>query len=414
MGRAGGRRRVLITSSYYWPEDAGSAPYLTGLAEHLAERGDDVVVATGFPHYPEWRSSAHGRLAAEETHNGVRIRRRWHYVPSAQSAAQRAAYELSLLALGLTGVPWRWRADVVVGTCPSVAGGALAAVAARRYRAPYGLVFQDLVGQAAAQSGIAGGARVAGLVRSVELRLAKRAAGVAIIAEGFRRYLEEGGVRPDKIYRLRNWTRRVQPTETASETRRRLGWADDDFVCVHGGNMGQKQGLDNLLDTAALLGDNRVRISLVGDGNDRERLERLARDQQLTNVDFIEMQSPGNWEATMQAADVLLVNQRASVTDMSLPSKLTSYFASGRPVIAAASPDSETASEIGAAEAGLVVPPADPVAFRDAIVALERDRPRAKDLGTSGKAYADSTLSRANALAEYDDFIDRVAGARGR
>jgi colanic acid biosynthesis glycosyl transferase WcaI len=405
------RLKILITSSYYWPEDAGSAPYLTGLAEHLSERGHDVVVATGFPHYPEWRSGAQGRLTAKEIHKGVRIQRRWHYVPSSQSAAQRAGYELSLLAFGLTAFPRRWHADVVVGTCPSVAGGVLAAAAAKRYRAPYGLVFQDLVGRAAAQSGIAGGARVAGIVRRVELGLAKGASGVGIIAEGFRGYLEDGGVPRDKIYRLRNWTRRVDPTETSAETRRRFGWGDDDFVCVHGGNMGLKQGLDNLLDTAALLGDNRVRIALVGDGNDRERLESQARERRLANVDFIAMQGPGNWEATMQAADVLLVNQRASVTDMSLPSKLTSYFASGRPVIAAASPDSETAAEIEAAGAGLVVPPADPTAFRAAIVELEQNRPRAEAMGTSGKGYADSALSRASALAEYDEFIERLLAA---
>jgi colanic acid biosynthesis glycosyl transferase WcaI len=402
---------VLITTSYYWPEGAGSAPYLTGLAEHLSRNGHDVVVATGFAHYPDWRSSARGRLAASETRNGVSIRRRWHYVPPAQSAAHRAAYELSLLAFGLTALPRRWKADLIVGTCPSLAGGALAAAASKIYRAPYGLVFQDLMGRAAEQSGVAGGARVAGLVRRLELGLAKRASAVAIIAEGFRRYLEHGGVPPEKIFRLRNWTRRVEPIETAPETRRRFGWGPDDFICVHGGNMGHKQGLDNLLDTADLLGSTGVRIALVGDGNDRERLERQARERELANVDFIELQGPGKWEATMQASDVLLVNQRASVTDMSLPSKLTSYFASGRPVIAAVSDDSETGWEIEAAGAGLIVPPADPAAFRDAILALKDDRARAAELGTSGRKYAETTLSRDGALAEYDEFLSEIADA---
>ena len=70
--------RVLVSTSYYWPEEAGSAPYLTGLAEHLSRVGHEVVVSTGFAHYPDWRSGAHGKLAATESHNGVRIVRRWH------------------------------------------------------------------------------------------------------------------------------------------------------------------------------------------------------------------------------------------------------------------------------------------------------------------------------------------------
>lgn len=404
------RLRVLITTSYYWPEDVGSAPYLTGLAEHLSERGHDVVVATTFAHYPDWRSSAGGRLAASDTRKGVTIRRRWNYVPRTQSAAHRALYELTLVSFGLTALPYRWRPHVVVGTCPSLAGGALAALAAKIFGVSYGLVFQDLMGLAAAQSGVAGGARVARLVRSVELRLAARADAVGVIGEGFRRYLEEGGVAPERIRRLRNWTRRTEPTETAAETRARFGWDAAEFVCVHGGNMGQKQALDNLLDTAALLDGDRVRISLVGEGNDRARLEQRARELDLRNVDFIALQGPGPWEETMQAADVLLVNQRASVTDMSLPSKLTSYFAAGRPVVAAASRESETASEIKAAGAGLVVPPADPSAFRDAILALRDDPAGADAFGASAKAYAESTLSRAAILEEYEDFVYGLAG----
>jgi colanic acid biosynthesis glycosyl transferase WcaI len=80
-------------------------------------------------------------------------------------------------------------------------------------------------------------------------------------------------------------------------------------------------------------------------------------------------------------------------------------------VIAAVSADSETASEIEAAGAGFVVPPADPRALRDAVLALERDRDGLHTTGASAKHYAKSTLSRASALAEYEDFIDWLAAA---
>jgi colanic acid biosynthesis glycosyl transferase WcaI len=367
---------ILITTNYYWPEDSGSAPYLTGLAEHLAETGNRVLVATTFPHYPEWQSGANGRIGATDAERGVQIRRRWNYVPHSQSALQRAGYEASLFALGLTALPWRMRPDLVIGTSPSLAGSVLAATAARRQR------------------------------------LAKGAARVGVIAEGFRRYFVEGGVAPERVDRLRNWTRRAEPSASRSEMRQRFGWGDDDFVCVHGGNMGQKQGLDNLLETAALLPRDGIRIAFVGDGNDRPRLEQIARERDLLNVNFVEMQGPGNWEATMEAADVLLVNQRASVMDMSLPSKLTSYFASGKPVLAAVSADSETAYEIQSAGAGVVVAPSDPEEFRDALLSLRDDRAGTEALGAGGRAYAEQKLARQAALAEYDTFIERILAAR--
>jgi glycosyltransferase involved in cell wall biosynthesis len=413
---------VLVTTSYYWPEAAGSGPLLTNVAEYLGAAGHEVVVVTGFGHYPDWRSSAEGRFSATENHAGVTVRRRWHYVPRSQSAAHRALYELSLFGFGLTALPARWRPDVVLGTCPSLAGGAHAAVASRVYSVPYGIVFQDLMGLAAEQSGVAGGGGVAGLVRRAERALARRAARVGIIAEGFRGYLEAGGVAPEKIDRLRNCTRRVEPAESPAETRHRLGWRSDEFIALHGGNMGHKQGLDNLLDTAALLRGSGVRVLLVGDGNDRGRLERRARELALTNLDFVELQPPGRWEEAMQAADVLLVNQRASVTDMSLPSKLTSYFAAGRPVVAAASEESETAREITSARAGLIVPPADPAAFSRAILMIKDDPARAEELAASGKGYAETVLSPAKVLGEYESFLyallksdrRRQAGSRSR
>jgi len=416
--------KVLITSSYYWPEGAGTAPYLTGLAEYLASRGHTVVVATTFAHYPEWRSSANGRYMLSEVRAGVTVRRRAHFVPRHQSAAQRALYEATLLTSGVTALRLRRRPDVVIGTCPSLAAGALARLASIAYRAPYGLIFQDLTGLAARQSGVTGGDRVASGVHRAELAIARRAEGVAIIAEGFRAYFEAGGLAPQRIVRLRNWTRRVEPEETREETRARLGWPPGELVCLHGGNMGQKQGLGNILDAAALLDGERIRIVLAGDGNDRARLQADASRRRLANVEFMPMQDPGRWEELMQASDVLLVNQRASVADMSLPSKLTSYFAAGRPVVASVSHDSETAREIEAAEAGYVVPPEDSDALRGVLISLRRDPSAASAFGDSLRRYAEAHLSAEASLERHEEFtlavasravartkLERVAGA---
>src|SRR4051794_30719435 len=233
---------ILITTNYYWPEDAGSAPYLTGLAEHLAERGHEVLVATTFQHYPEWRSAAPGRFGASETHRGVAIRRRWNYVPRSQSALQRAGYEFSLLTLGLTALPWRRRPDVVLGTSPSLAGSILAATAARRHGVPYGLVFQDLMGLAAAQSGVAGGARAprggprpggggggGGGVGGGTWRRAGGGGGGGGAGGAPRLSSGGGGAAPVGRARPQMGPRRTEPSASREEMRQRFGWSDRDF-----------------------------------------------------------------------------------------------------------------------------------------------------------------------------------------
>lgn len=401
--------RILVTSAYYWPEVAGNAPYVTALAEGLARRGHDVRVVTGFPHYPEWRRRGRVRLAQTKVHGGVEVRRRWHYVPQHHSAAHRAVYELSLLAGGITALPLRWRPDAVLGVSPSFSGAVLAMAAAKLYRRPFGVVFQDLAGPAAAQSGFSGGGRVAGVLRRAELAVARQAAGVGIITAGFRGYLEGGGVEPSRIHRVRNWFIGEPPATPPAETREALGWAPGDFVCLHAGNMGHKQGLSNVIRAAALVDDPGIRIVLAGDGNERLRLEAEARETGGA-VQFLGPQRPGAYEAMLAAADLLLVNQLPAVNDMALPSKLTSYFSAGRPVLAAAAPGSETATEVELSGGGIVVAPGDPAALADAIRGLRYDADEVARLGRQGRAYATQCLEEGAALDDYEVLLRAVAG----
>jgi GT2 family glycosyltransferase/glycosyltransferase involved in cell wall biosynthesis len=406
---AGGRNLdVLILSSYYWPEAAGNAPYVTGFAEHLAARGHRVVVATGFPHYPEWRSSPRGLLGIRERHNGVEIRRRRHYVPKEQSAFTRAVYEASLLGLGTTALPRR-APDAIIGVSPTLAGAVLARVAAGVYRRPYGLVFQDLQGPGALQSGVEGGRRIATLVERAEIGVARGAAAIGVIAAGFRSYFESHGIPAGAIHDLPNWSLGALPTQSSAEARQRLGWSEHEFVCLHAGNMGHKQGLENVLHAAAAIIDPEVRVVLAGDGNERTKLEALAAQLAVANVSFLPSQPTGLYESMLLAADVLLVNQKAAVGEMSLASKLTSYFMAARPVIAAVAARSETARELERAGAGVLVPPDDPRALAESIIRLKVGRGHAEKLGMRGRSYAEEHLSNSKVLERYEDFVITVS-----
>lgn len=408
--------RILLVGINYSPEETGIGPYTAGLAEGLTGRGHSVIVVTGLPSYPQWRVYDGYRrlLCKRESINGVDVRRRWHYVPSTQSAVRRGLYEGTFLLTGLSALALP-RPDLLLGVIPSLSGGLLVRLAALRFRVPYALVFQDLMGQAAEQSGVSGGGRVARAVRAAEGWAARGAAAIGIIAEGFRLYLESLGVRPARILRVRNWAHIETSSVHRGTVRARLGLPQDAFICLHAGNMGHKQGLENVLECARSANGScpRLLFLLMGDGNQRPRLEGLAKRHAIPNLRFLPIQPPEVFQDVLAAADVLLVNQRGAVSDMSLPSKLTSYFAAGRPIVAAVQRASETACEIEASGGGLVVAPDQPKVLLEAIQRLSKDEEWRRQMGESARAWSREKLSEAAALDGYERLL-AAALARGR
>ena len=404
---------ILIIGINYRPESTGIAPYTSDMAEHLAASGNRVTVITGFAHYPAWRGEpGERRMRAAETRDGVRVLRRRHYVPRAQSAIRRAAYEGTFLLHGALSRPER--PDVVFGVIPSLSGGLLARFFAAKARAPYGLIFQDLMAPAARQSGIGGGMRVAGATAALERWATARARTVAIASESFRPYLRDIGVEEGRIVDLPNWSHVGAPTADRAATRARLGWPAEWAVVLHAGNMGLKQGLEQVVDAARHADAVAAPLLyvLMGEGSQRTTLEAQARG--IERLRFLPFQPEGEVPNILDAADVLLVSERATVIDMSLPSKLTSYFAAGRPIVGAVPSEGATAREIIRSGAGLIVPIGDVDELNRAVRGLQDEPDRGAILGAAGRAYAASALDLAGARTRIDGLLDQTLGGAVR
>ena len=232
-------RRIVLFGINYWPEEIGIAPYTTGLAEYLAAAGWDATVVTGLPHYPAWDvpESFRGKGSMRERRNGVDIVRMWHHVPAKQTALKRGGYEITYALNGLRQLRLA-KPDLAVGIVPSLGGGMLASLAAKRWRIPSAVVVQDLMANAAKQSGISGGGRVANVTGRVEGWVSRSTDAVMIVSESFRPTALQFGVPTERIVHLPNWTRIAASTRSRDETRAALGWAPDETIVLHAGNMG--------------------------------------------------------------------------------------------------------------------------------------------------------------------------------
>lgn len=392
-------RRVLVVGINYEPEHTGIAPYTTQACSYLAAQGADVFVLAGVPHYPHWTTPQEyrRRLFVDEERHGVRVRRLRHVVPGRQSALTRGAYELTYGMHVSAQVP-PWRPDVVLAVIPSLAGAAAAARLARKADVPLVVWVQDLMGPAAAQSGIRGGASISVLTARLEGHVLRNASSVLVLNEAFKRYAVGVGVASRSVHVVPNWTHLAATTGDRQLMRKRQGWRHDQVIVLHSGNMGLKQGLVNVIRAARLAAEEapKVRFVLMGDGSQRVALQDLGTG--VPTLSFLPAASARDYPNLLAAADVLLVNERASAVDMSLPSKLTSYFRAGMPVIAAVPSFGGTAQEIAQSGAGVVVEPDSPRALFEGVRKLSMDKELLYTLGASASAYAATHLDATSSL----------------
>jgi glycosyltransferase involved in cell wall biosynthesis len=129
-------------------------------------------------------------------------------------------------------------------------------------------------------------------------------------------------------------------------------------------------------------------------------------------VTFLGVQPDGIHASLLRAADVLLLSELPTEVDTSLPSKLTSYFAAGRPIVAAIPPGGSSAREIGRSGAGILVPAGDPESLLGALASLRADTSLAADLARAGPTFAAAHTSAAACLDRASDLVDAIADRR--
>jgi colanic acid biosynthesis glycosyl transferase WcaI len=415
----GGSLDVCVLGMHYAPEHTGNAPYTTGMVAALHAAGHRVRVVTGYPHYPAWEvTPGYTGLRRHEVLDGVPVTRVRHPVPAVPDARRRIVMDAAFTAhAALVGGP---RPDVVVAVSPVL----LTVLAGLRWRLPrwsssaplrlregrtaLGVVTQDLYSRALAETRMTS-SRMARWGAGLEGALLARADGIAVVHEQFAGPLAGLGVDPARITTIPNWSHIAPPTGDRAAARRGLGWRDDEVIALHAGNMGVKQGLENVVE-AAREADARglpVRFVLLGTGNQRARLEELGAG--IERLTFLDPLPDDRFPDALAAADVLVVNEAATVAEMSAPSKLTSYFAAGRPVVAASWPRSAASAELARADAGVRVDPGVPTALLEAVTTTAADPAAASAAGARGRAYAEDALGAAAAHRAYCAWVEGLA-----
>jgi glycosyltransferase involved in cell wall biosynthesis len=398
--------RLLIVTTNFWPEPAGIAVYTTDLAEALAENGYEIEVLTSLPHYPWWSVPEEFAYLVEGTtkHNSLEVTRVKHFIPRRVNVLSRIRFEVSLwwnLYLALRRKLFR-NYDVVIACIPTVAAGIVGNSYAKRSQVPFGLIIQDLSGVGAKQSGLRGGALISRVALAIEGAVFKAADSIVVVSQAMRAAVTELGVPSWRIFEISNYSARRIESVDRDIARRNLGWKSDDFIVVHTGNLGTKQEMENVVEASKALSiDSKVKIYLVGHGNQEAYLKNLCDG--LKNISIIGAVPGDQYSALLSAADVLLVNERSSQMEMSLPSKLTSYLFSNRAVLAAVPRGGATWNFLeGIAE---LVEAGKPLLLANAIKDLSQNPEKRNELASKGLEFARKNLGLEMGRKKYLDWV---------
>ncbi len=405
--------RVQFLCTNYTPEKNGMAPFATGLCERFAKQGHEVTAIVAFPYYPAWRvwNGYRGRLSQTEHINNVRVRRTWHFVPKRPSGLlQRLTHDLTFtLSVFLSGL-FSGGFDVICCVCPPPTVALAAYLLSKIHRKPYVIILTDLASDAALATGILKDGLAVRMARAIEGFGYRQADRVVCICDGFVEKLTQRGIAPDRLKLIPLWgdTEKVVPIAAATKFRQANEITGNQFLIMHTGNMGKKQDLMNVVRAAELSKDREdVVWLLVGQGEERGALEEAIRQRHLRNIRLLPLQPEDSLAEMYSAADILLLHQKAAVVESVIPSKLLTYMAAGRPVLAAVSDKSETARYVERAKCGRIIHSEDPMALVETALSLRADGALRKKLGSNGRAYVLEHFTKDKILREYELLFSR-------
>ena len=403
--------RILVVSQYFHPE----AFRVNDVVRGLIERRHDVTVLTGQPNYEGGEffegysafSPRYERLMGADIH-------RVPLVARGGGTGSRLALNYLTFALSssiLAPVILKSKFDAIIVYQMSPVTMAFPAFVLKKLRnIPVLFWVQDLWPETLRATGKVHseqlhrwmGKLVGGMYRASDM--------VLVESEAFLDAIRETGLPSHRVAYLPEWAESFYRPCSVSDEAKEAREMPSGFKVVFAGNIGVAQSMETILDAALLLRDHKdIRWVFIGDGRRKEWAEQRVADLNLQEqVVFLGRRPPTAMPRYLALGDVLLVTLRSDPAfAMTIPAKLQSYLACGRPVVAAL--DGEGARVVLAAGAGLACASEDAKGLADAIQTMYEQSPQQRaQMGRAARRYYLAHFERESLLDQLEEFVRTV------
>lgn len=401
--------QILIVTQYFWPENF----LINDLAVGLVERGHQVTVLTGVPNYPYGKFfDGYGYFNKQEDYLGVKVLRTplisrgkggglslfFNYISFAISASFAGPF----LCMGSVDLIFVFQLSPITSAIPAL-------LLKKIKSAPIMFWVQDLWPESLSATGAIKSKAVLGLIGKLVKFIYKRCDRILIQSRSFFDSIVQNGGRPDHIIYFPNSAEKIfqMPLTVAEE----IPLLPEGFKIIFAGNIGAAQDFGTILSAAKLLQDYKdIHWIIVGDGRMREWAEMECINRGVrNNFHFLGRYPLKTMPTFFSHADALLVTlKNEPIFTLTIPTKIQSYLACSRPVIAAL--DGEGASIIEEASAGFTCSAEEPLALAQAVMKMyETPKDMREQMGLNGRRYYEANFDRDKLLDKLDLWIKEMA-----
>ena len=395
--------KILATCQYGWPEPY---PSLNPM-EEMAKRGHAVHAITGVPNYPMGeRFEGYKNKVSEEDHNGIHITH-VPVIPRKQDAIHRllnyhsypiAAKKQLMKLPGDYDVIFANQSSPVMMVEPAIAYG-------KKWNKRVVMYCMDLWPASLCTGGIKPDSAVYRYYWKRSKQVYRSVDVLLVTSRLFRDYLcSEFGVPENRIDYL--------PQYALSEFDRiPPGGEKTTTDLVFAGNVGAAQNLGVLLKAAKLLEQEgfddkgkQIRFHIIGNGQQLENLQRIAREEKIGSVVFHGRRPAEEMPGYYAMADAMIVTMLPDpLVSLTLPAKVQSYMAAGKPILASA--DGEIPNVLREANCGFCAGADDPEAFAAVVRDFVSD-PEREQKGQNARSYYENNFSRQRLMDKLERILE--------
>jgi glycosyltransferase involved in cell wall biosynthesis len=397
--------KILLVSQYFYPENFK----INDLIFSLKERGHEITVLTGKPNYSKSHFfDGYGWVSDDfEIINDIPV-----YRANLFSRRNGGGFRLflnyfsfALLAsLKLKKIKGSFDAIFVYEPSP-ITVGIPAVFAKKRFKAPIYFWAQDLWPESLIAAGNVKNRFVLGFFDSLTKWVYKHSEKVLVQSDGFREYILNQGIPNNKIIFYPNPTEDFyMPLKNVTEYHEYFDTSN--FNIVFAGNIGEAQSFETIIKAIGLIKDLPVKIIVLGDGRYKDTAISLIKENGLeTHFNFLGSFPPSEMPKFFSHANALLVSlKKDKIFSLTIPAKIQSYLACGKPIIA--SIDGEGAKIVIDAKCGVSSPAENSLKLSENIKGLMAlDKYLLNEMGNNSRVYYEKEFDREYLLKRLEDIF---------